>query len=47
MDIPLSLLNRKMGMVAKDEFNYTSGMDINTATLVGSFDLKDNEDFIE
>jgi len=47
MDIPLSLLNRKMGMTAKEEFNYTPGMDINTPTLVGSYDLKDNESFIE
>lgn len=47
MDIPLSLLNRKMAMIAKDDFNYVSGMDINTPTLIGSFDLKDNEDFIE
>lgn len=47
MDIPLSLLNRKMAMITKDEFNYVSGSDVNTPTLIGSFDLKDNEDFIE
>jgi formate dehydrogenase (coenzyme F420) beta subunit len=47
MDIPLSLLNRKMAMVTKDDFNYVSGMDVNAPTLVGSYDLKDNEDFIE
>ncbi|MFA5405550.1 MAG: 4Fe-4S dicluster domain-containing protein [Ignavibacteria bacterium] len=47
MDIPLSLLNRKMAMITKDDFNYVSGMDVNTPTLIGSFDLKDNEDFIE
>jgi len=47
MDIPLSLLNRKMAMITKDEFNFVSGMDVNAPTLVGNFDLKDNEDFIE
>lgn len=47
MDIPLSLLNRKMAMITKDEFNYVSGSDANTPTLIGSFDLKDKEDFIE
>jgi len=47
MDIKLSLLNRKMVMITNDEFKYTSGTDINLPTLVGSYDLKDNEDFIE
>jgi formate dehydrogenase (coenzyme F420) beta subunit len=47
MDIPLSLLNRKMAMITKDEFNFESGMDVNAPTLVGNYDLKDNEDFIE
>jgi formate dehydrogenase (coenzyme F420) beta subunit len=47
MDIPLSLLNRKMAMITKDEFNFVSGIDMNAPTLVGSYDLKDNEDFIE
>jgi formate dehydrogenase (coenzyme F420) beta subunit len=47
MDIPLSMLNRKMAMITKDEFNFVSGLDINSSTLVGSYDLKDNEDFIE
>lgn len=47
MDIPLSLLNRKMIMVTQEEFNYKSGMDLNTPTLIGSYDLKDNEEFIE
>jgi hypothetical protein len=41
------MLNRKMAMITKDEFNFVSGMDINSPTLVGSYDLKDNEDFIE
>jgi formate dehydrogenase (coenzyme F420) beta subunit len=47
MDIPLSLLNRKMAMITKDEFNFVSGMDVNSPTLVGNYDLKDKEDFIE
>lgn len=47
MDIPLSLLNMKMGMVAKKEFDYKAGMDINEPTLVGTYNLKDNESFIE
>ena len=47
MDIPLSLLNRKMAMITKDEFNFESGTDVNAPTLVGNYDLKDNEDFIE
>jgi formate dehydrogenase (coenzyme F420) beta subunit len=47
MDIHLSLLNRKMAMITKDEFNFESGMDVNAPTLVGNYDLKDNEDFIE
>ena len=47
MDIPLSLLNMKMGMVAKKEFDYKAGMDLDTPTLVGTYNLKDNESFIE
>jgi ferredoxin len=47
MEIPLSLLNRKMAMVAQEEFKYVSGLDPNTPTLIGSYDLKDDEDFIE
>jgi len=47
MDIPLSLLNRKMAMITKDEFNFVSGMNVDAPTLVGNYDLKDNEDFIE
>jgi formate dehydrogenase (coenzyme F420) beta subunit len=45
--IPLSLLNRKMGMTAKKEFDYVAGMGLDTPTLVGTFDVKDNEDFIK
>jgi formate dehydrogenase (coenzyme F420) beta subunit len=46
MDIPLSLLNRKMGMVAMNEFNYRHGTDINQATLIGNYNINDKEDFI-
>jgi Coenzyme F420-reducing hydrogenase, beta subunit len=46
MDIPLSLLNRKMAIVAKDDFAYVAGRNLETPTLVGSYDTKDNEDFI-
>jgi formate dehydrogenase (coenzyme F420) beta subunit len=46
MDIPLSLLNRKMGMVARKDFNYAAGMDVNAPTLVGTYDKADRQDFI-
>ena len=46
MDIPLSLLNRKMGMVANNEFNYRHGTDINQPTLIGNYNVNDKEDFI-
>ena len=45
-NIPLSLLNRKMGMVAMKEFNYRHGMDPDQPTLIGSFNTSDKEDFI-
>jgi len=45
-DIPLSLLNRKMGMVAMKEFNYKHGTDINQPTLIGNYNVNDKEDFI-
>ncbi len=45
--IPLSLLNRKMGMVAKKEFDYMAGMDLNNPTLVGNYNSTDREDFIK
>ncbi|MCX7944556.1 MAG: 4Fe-4S dicluster domain-containing protein [Deltaproteobacteria bacterium] len=44
--IPLSLINRKMAKVAKSEFGYESGMDPNAPTLIGTYDVKDKEDFI-
>ncbi|MHC1738030.1 MAG: 4Fe-4S dicluster domain-containing protein [Ignavibacteriaceae bacterium] len=46
-DIPLSLLNKKMGMTAKQEFDYSHGMAIDQPTLVGNYNLKDNQDFIK
>jgi ferredoxin len=46
MDIPLSLLNIKMGMVAGAKFNYQPGMSTDAPTLVGNFNTDDKEDFI-
>jgi formate dehydrogenase (coenzyme F420) beta subunit len=46
-EIPLSLLNRKMGMTASKEFNYVPGMGLDTPTLVGNYDVNDREDFIK
>ena len=46
MDIPLSLLNVKMGMVAGAKFNYQHGMSTDAPTLVGNFNTADKEDFI-
>lgn len=45
-DIPLGLLNATLGMAAFKEFGYAAGMDAQAPTLVGSYDLRDNEDFI-
>lgn len=47
MDIPLTLLNRKLGMVAMKEFSYRHGMAVDEPTLVGNFKTTDKEDFIE
>lgn len=44
--IPLGLLNRKMAMVAMNEFNYVAGMDATSPTLVGTYDVNDREEFI-
>lgn len=44
MDIPLSLLNRRMAMEAKKSFSYESGKSLDTPTLVGSFDAKDSDE---
>jgi len=45
--IPLSLLNRKMAIVAKSEFGYESGMSVEAQTLIGTYDVKDKEEFIK
>jgi ferredoxin len=45
-DIPLSLLNRKMGMIAMKEFNYRHGSDPDQPTLIGNYNLDDKETFI-
>jgi formate dehydrogenase (coenzyme F420) beta subunit len=47
MEIQLSLMNRKMGMIATTEFNYRHGTDINEPTLVGDYRISDKEDFIK
>jgi formate dehydrogenase subunit beta len=44
MDIPLSLLNRKMVIEAKEAYSYVSGRNLETPTLVGSFDVKDSDE---
>jgi ferredoxin len=45
-DIPLSLLNMKMGMTARKEFDYVAGMSIDAPTLVGTYNQADREEFI-
>jgi len=45
--IPLTLLNRKMGMVAFKEFGYSAGMALDNPTLVGNYNTTDREDFIK
>ena len=47
MEIPLTLLTRKMGMVASAEFGYRHGMSIDEPTLIGSYSTSDKEDFIK
>lgn len=44
--IPLSLLNATLGMAAMKEFGYSAGMEPDAPTLVGSYDVKDREEFI-
>jgi formate dehydrogenase (coenzyme F420) beta subunit len=44
--IPLSLLNATLGMAAMKEFGYAAGMEQDAPTLVGSYDVKDREEFI-
>lgn len=43
-NIPLSLLNRKMGMVAFKEFGYRHETDMNAPTLIGTFSTSDHEE---
>ncbi len=45
--IPLSLLNRRLGMTALEEFSYAAGMDPASPTLVGSYDVADREEYIK
>jgi len=45
--IPLAVLTRRMAQAALDEFGYTAGTDPEAPTLVGTYDLKDREDFIK
>ena len=47
MDIPLSLLNMKIGMTARTEFNYMPCMNPDEPTLVGTYKFEDKEDFIK
>jgi formate dehydrogenase (coenzyme F420) beta subunit len=46
-EIPLSLLNRKMGMFVHKEFKYSAGMGLDTPTLIGTYDASDREDFFK
>lgn len=43
-DIPLSLINRRMSMEAKNLFSFVSGRSLETPTLVGSYNEKDNDE---
>jgi ferredoxin len=47
MDIPLTLLTRKMGMVAFSEFGYRHGTSLTEPTLIGNYSTSDKEDFIK
>jgi ferredoxin len=47
MGIPLTLLTRKMGMVASSEFGYRHGMSLTEPTLIGTYSTSDKEDFIK
>jgi hypothetical protein len=44
MDIPLSLLNRKMAVESERLFRFVSGRSLDKPTLVGSFDKKDSDE---
>jgi formate dehydrogenase (coenzyme F420) beta subunit len=47
VNIPLSLLNRKMAMTVKKDFDYIAGKEIKSPTLVGTYNNDDREDFIK
>lgn len=47
VDIPLSLLNREMALVAKQEYGYEPGRDPEAPTLIGTYDKDDRQDFIQ
>ena len=47
MNIPISLLTRKIGVFVKEEFNYASGMDPNEPTFIGSYNTSDKAEFIK
>lgn len=44
MNLPLTLLNSRMAIEAKESFAYVSGRNIETPTLVGSYDAKDSDE---
>lgn len=46
-DIPLSLLNRHLGTVARNEFGYVAGANVDGPTLVGNYDTADREEYIK
>lgn len=46
VDIPLSLLNRRLGMTAQREFGYAAGMDPEAPTLVGNYLANDRQEYI-
>ncbi len=47
VDIPLSLLNMKLGMIAMKEYGYKAGMNPEEPTLIGTYNINDREDFIK
>jgi ferredoxin len=46
VDIPLSLLNRRLAQTAKAEFDYAAGLDLNAPTLVGNYQENDRQEYI-
>ncbi len=47
MDIPISLLTRKIGQFVREEFNYVSGLNPDEPTFIGSYNSSDKADFIK